>query len=235
MTARRIANRANAAHSTGPRTHRGKARASRNALRHGLAAARLADSDTLRIARLICDPRDLLAHDQALIIAECCSLLARIRQARAAALERMALNELSALERYERRALSRRRRAIRVLASSSSARSRNLPTHEASAGSTLRSAEASAKAESRNPVLGHWISACAGMNGVGSNVDISNVDDKKNTIIDYAWQNEPNLSRPHAPDRGCQRPRHAHPRIRAGPQRRVFRPLVRRTAPRRLA
>jgi hypothetical protein len=36
--------------------------------------------------------------------------------ARAAALERMALRELSALERYERRALSRRRRAIRALA-----------------------------------------------------------------------------------------------------------------------
>ena len=38
--ARRIANRANAARSTGPRTRRGKARASRNALRHGLAALR---------------------------------------------------------------------------------------------------------------------------------------------------------------------------------------------------
>jgi len=116
-TARRTANKANAARSTGPRTRRGKARASRNALRHGLAALRPADhGDTMRIAGLMCDPANLLAHDQAVIIAECCALIARVRRARAAALERMALHELSALERYERRALSRRRRAIRALA-----------------------------------------------------------------------------------------------------------------------
>ena len=117
MTARRIANRANAAHSTGPRTRRGKARASRNALRHGLAALRLSDDggDAARIADLICDAGNLLARDQAIIIAECCALIARVRAARAAALERMAFNELAALERYERRALSRRRRAIGLL------------------------------------------------------------------------------------------------------------------------
>jgi hypothetical protein len=112
-----MANKANAARSTGPRTRRGKARASRNALRHGLAAPRPADhGDTMRIAGLMCDPANLLAYDQAVIIAECCALIARVRRARAAALERMALRELSALERYERRALSRRRRAIRALA-----------------------------------------------------------------------------------------------------------------------
>ena len=118
LRARCIANRANAARSTGPRTRRGKTRASRNALRHGLAARPFADDgrDTRRIAALICDPQDLLAHDQALIIAECCTLIAGVRRARAAALERMALDELAALERYERRALSRRRRAIAVLA-----------------------------------------------------------------------------------------------------------------------
>ena len=57
MTARSIANRANAAHSTGPRTRRGKARASRNALRHGLAARGRADdgADAMRLAGLICD------------------------------------------------------------------------------------------------------------------------------------------------------------------------------------
>jgi len=117
VTARSIANRANAAHSTGPRTRRGKARASRNALRHGLATRRADDSaDAMRLAGLICDAGTLPAHDHALIIAECCLLIARVRRARAAALERMALDELSALERYERRALSRRRRAMAALA-----------------------------------------------------------------------------------------------------------------------
>ncbi len=116
--ARRSANRTNAAHSTGPRTRRGKARASRNALRHGLAALRLADDagEATPVADLISGPENLLARDQAIIIAECCALLARVRRARAAALERMALDELSAFERYERRALSRRRRAIDALA-----------------------------------------------------------------------------------------------------------------------
>lgn len=118
MTARSIANRANAAHSTGPQSRRGKARASRNALRHGLTALCLADdgAEATRIADLISSPDNLLARDQAVIIAECCAMIARIRRARAAALERMALTELSALERYEHRALSRRRRAISMLA-----------------------------------------------------------------------------------------------------------------------
>ena len=116
--ARLTANRANAAHSTGPRTRHGKARASRNALRHGLRALHLADDggEAMRIAELICGPENLLARDQAIIIAECCALIARVRRARTAALERMALDELSALEGYERRALSRRRRAIDALA-----------------------------------------------------------------------------------------------------------------------
>jgi hypothetical protein len=119
---RLTANRANAARSTGPRTRRGKARASRNALRHGLRALHLADDggDAMPIAGLICGRENLLARDQALIIAECCALIARIRRARAAAIERMALDELSAFERYERRALSRRRRAISALAAHAS-------------------------------------------------------------------------------------------------------------------
>ena len=116
--ARLSANRTNAAHGTGPQTQRGKARAKRNALRHGFRALHLSDdgAEATRIAALITDSDNLLARDQAIIIAECCALIARIRRARAAVLERMALAELSAFERYERRALSRRRRAIKALA-----------------------------------------------------------------------------------------------------------------------
>ena len=115
--ARLSANRANAAHGTGPRSRRGEARVSRNALRHGFRALHLAEDggEATHIADLISGRQNLLARDQAIIIAECCLLIARIRRARAAALERMALNELSAFERYERRALSRRRRAIGLL------------------------------------------------------------------------------------------------------------------------
>ena len=86
------ANRANAARSTGPRTRRGKARASRNALRHGFRALRLADDggEAMRVAGLICDADNLLARDQAIIVAECCALIARVRAARAAARDRRA-------------------------------------------------------------------------------------------------------------------------------------------------
>jgi hypothetical protein len=92
-----------------------------------------------RIAKMICtDDTDPFQYEQAIIIAESQVLVARVRAARRAAIERRrkpavlgsaidlipdkgddvdslcaALPELVALERYERRALSRRRRAIR--------------------------------------------------------------------------------------------------------------------------
>ena len=106
-----------------PRTVPGRGRV---AARRASAATRcatasprcLADDagEATPIAELISGPENLLARDQAIIIAECCALIARVRRARAAALGRMALTELSAFERYERRALSRRRRAIDALA-----------------------------------------------------------------------------------------------------------------------
>jgi hypothetical protein len=136
-------NRENARKSTGPRTNKGKARASRNALRHGLESVKFGDGGlsgkAKRIARMICkNHSDPFLHEQAVVIAESQVLVARVRAARIAAIERMrkpavgrsainsiadkgddvqalcaALPELPGLERYEQRALSRRRRAIR--------------------------------------------------------------------------------------------------------------------------
>jgi hypothetical protein len=92
-SARRIAaNRENARKSTGPRTQRGKSRASRNAVRHGLAAVNIGDSgvsdQVQRLAKAICkDESDPFRYEQAVIIAETQILLGRVRAARIAAIE----------------------------------------------------------------------------------------------------------------------------------------------------
>jgi hypothetical protein len=95
MTAEpRIASdKGNARKRTGPRTGRGKARTSRNALRHGLAAATAGHSDEpekiARIARLIAgDARNGVRYEQAVIAAESGLLIARIRLFRVKAIER---------------------------------------------------------------------------------------------------------------------------------------------------
>ena len=132
------ANRLNAKKSTGPRTQRGKSRASRNAWRHGWAAAKKGFSkDSVQVrcmAKAICAGHAVSAplYEQAVIIAECEALLLGLRAARAAAIQRNriigstprpaghqrqavdSLPELVALDRYERRAFSRRKRAIRT-------------------------------------------------------------------------------------------------------------------------
>lgn len=95
MTAEpRIASdRGNARKGTGPRTGRGKARASRNALRHGLAAATVGHGDEpekiARIARLIAgNAGNGVRYEQAVIAAESGLLIARIRLFRVKAIER---------------------------------------------------------------------------------------------------------------------------------------------------
>jgi hypothetical protein len=110
---------------------------------HGLGSVKLGDGGlsgkVKRIARMICkDNTDPFLYEQAIVIAESQVLVARVRAARIAAIERRrkpavgrhaidsipdkgddvqalcgALPELPGLERYEQRALSRRRRAIR--------------------------------------------------------------------------------------------------------------------------
>jgi hypothetical protein len=86
------ANRINGQKSSGPRTARGKAKASRNALRHGLEA--VPDDATLqrigRIVDAICGSHaSALERELAAVIAESQVLIARVRGARIDAIERM--------------------------------------------------------------------------------------------------------------------------------------------------
>ena len=137
------ANRRNSRRSSGPRTHTGKLNVSRNALRHGLAAATLRDAgiaaEVDRLATAIAgENADAVQREQALIIAESELSLLRVRAVRTNILEQMLategssrgdranpvlpgviggayLDQLRRLERYERRAFSRRQGAIRKL------------------------------------------------------------------------------------------------------------------------
>jgi hypothetical protein len=137
------ANRRNSRRSAGPRTVTGKLTVSRNALRHGLAAATLRDSgiatEVDRLATAIAgENADAVHREQALIIAESELSLLRVRAVRTNILEQMLategssrgdranavlpgviggayLDQLRRLERYERRAFSRRQGAIRNL------------------------------------------------------------------------------------------------------------------------
>lgn len=88
------ANQINSRKSRGPRTVAGKARASRNALRHGLAAITHRDPSAFgeieRMAKAICDgDSNPLLFDQALIMAENERLLRCVRIESVAVVERL--------------------------------------------------------------------------------------------------------------------------------------------------
>jgi hypothetical protein len=139
------ANRRNALRSTGPRSAAGKARARRNAFRHGLATPASLDHvavDRINdlILALISDFPNQLEVQLATLAAEAQAEIERVRQAKVSIVnrasahlrdeggrllsagERAALafadktEILMACERYERRAISRRYRALRALA-----------------------------------------------------------------------------------------------------------------------
>jgi hypothetical protein len=108
MTSERkiAANRENARKSTGPRTSKGKTRASRNAVRHGLEGAKFGGTGVSekveRIAKVICkDDTDPFRYEQAIIIAESQVLVARARAARVAAIERLRVKRERILEEIE--------------------------------------------------------------------------------------------------------------------------------------
>jgi hypothetical protein len=139
MTSERqiAANRQNARRSTGPRTPRGKAAASKSALRHGLAANVLADPRLAQKIRLLAlaiagEGADPGTSEQAATIAQAQVVLERVRQARVALIDRppsrgsrgrrrpddsfqATIDQLRKLERYEQRAVARRDRAIRAV------------------------------------------------------------------------------------------------------------------------
>ena len=139
------ANRRNARRSTGPRSAAGKARARRNAFRHGLTTPASLDHAAMdRIDNLVdaltIDVRSQLQFQLATVAAEAQVEIERVRQTKVTLVnrayaqlrgegagllssdERAALaftgkaEILMACERYERRAVSRRNRALRALA-----------------------------------------------------------------------------------------------------------------------
>src|SRR5215469_16284655 len=88
------ANRCNSRRSCGPRTVAGKLTVSRNALRHGLAAATLRDSgiaaEVDRLATAIgSENADAAQREQALIIAESELTLLRVRAVKTSIFEQM--------------------------------------------------------------------------------------------------------------------------------------------------
>src|SRR5687767_1406123 len=85
------ANRQNARKATGPKSHAGKARSSRNSFRHGLRAVATGNNHDERSSKLSGllrrDNADEEEYEQAAVVAECQLFLARVRAARVVAIE----------------------------------------------------------------------------------------------------------------------------------------------------
>ena len=124
------ANRSNARASTGPRSKAGKARAGRNARRHGLSSAIASDLAEALARRIADDGAGPAVMALARAFAEAQIDLDRVRKVRRHVLGRLVadpddgaedkvdrsklVRQLRRLERYEHRAVARRRRAIRA-------------------------------------------------------------------------------------------------------------------------
>lgn len=120
---KRAANRRNARRSTGPRTAAGKARAARNARRHGLTLS-LSEDPTWwpmlgALAEAIAGSQaDAELRARAMRVALTHVEVLRIRKAKcdilADGISPDTVNRLACLMRYERRAFARRKRAMRA-------------------------------------------------------------------------------------------------------------------------
>lgn len=134
--ARLAANRANARKSTGPKTPKGKAASSRNALRHGLSITVIEDpvhaEAALRLAAAIAGPDATPdQRERALDLAYAEIDVLRVRQAKHALrafqaehapepktpedlMDAQLCAALARMDRYERRTLSQRKRMLRA-------------------------------------------------------------------------------------------------------------------------
>ena len=127
-----IANRKNAKASSGPRSHAGKRRSSRNAVRHGLAVAIESDpawhAGIEILTKILCLTKgNQPDHEHCREAARAVINLQRIRQVRTAIINKLRANRgavdfhsdlngvLAKLDRYERRASSRRKRAFKLV------------------------------------------------------------------------------------------------------------------------
>jgi len=128
------ANRRNAQKSTGPRSAGGKARASKNAYRHGFAARKGPDEifakQVGRLARRLSrDSDSIMTLSYAMAAAEAEITIARLRQTKVEVIEkitnafytgtpetiRQMVPQLTVLDQYEKQTRSRRNRALRQL------------------------------------------------------------------------------------------------------------------------
>ena len=120
------ANKRNAKTSTGPRSKAGKRRVSRNAVKHGLAAAAVDEETNAMAERLLADhfpgqDCSVIARERARDIAELQSLIIRARAAKAELLNSASdepdlgelLDQYRRIDRYEHRALSRKKTLLR--------------------------------------------------------------------------------------------------------------------------
>ena len=138
------ANRRNSRRSSGPRTVAGKLTVSRNALRHGLAAATLRDAgiaaEVDRLATAIAgEHADAAQREQALIIAESELTLLRVRAARTSIFQQMLLATGAADAQEPSEQLLGRQRAG-VIGSSHFEQLRRLERYERRAFSTRQRA-----------------------------------------------------------------------------------------------
>jgi len=153
---KRAANARNARRSTGPRTAAGKARAARNARRHGLTLA-LSEAPCWwpmlgALTQAIAGPQaDQDRRQRAMRVASAHVEVLRIRKAKCEILANgvspATVDRLASLMRYERRAFARRKRAMRAF----DAGAEKIDQNEATSGIPFNISMSKAHSVARRP------------------------------------------------------------------------------------